>query len=117
MPYLVEFDNYGRSRKPGEAGQGQFWVWGWDEITWFSQQPEAARNDWLCYAWKWVRENDPAGYVQMPGLRCLSGATDGKRFYYVNQPSAATPDGSDQEQTIREIWRRDSVKDSSKSPP
>ena len=29
--YLVEFDNYGRSRRPGEAGQGRFWVWGWDD--------------------------------------------------------------------------------------
>src|SRR6185295_2721384 len=28
LPYLVEFDNYGRSRKPGEAGMGKFWVWG-----------------------------------------------------------------------------------------
>ena len=43
--YLVEFDNYGRSRRPGEASQGRFWIWGWDEITWFSQQPEDARND------------------------------------------------------------------------
>src|SRR5437016_10243417 len=31
LPYLVEFDNYGRSRHPGEAGQGRFCVWGWDE--------------------------------------------------------------------------------------
>lgn len=66
LPYLVEFDNYGRSRKPGEASQGRFWVWGWDEITWFSQQPEPDRNDWLRYAWKWVQETDPEGYVQMP---------------------------------------------------
>lgn len=40
----------------------------------------------------------------MPGMRCLSGATDGKRFYYVNRPSAATPDGFGQERTIRQIW-------------
>src|SRR5256885_5698577 len=33
LPYLVEFDNYGRSRRPGETGQGRFWIWGWDEIT------------------------------------------------------------------------------------
>ena len=64
LPYLAEFDNYGRSRKPGEAGMGRFWVWGWDEITWFSQQPEAYRNQWLRYAWQWVREHDPVGYVQ-----------------------------------------------------
>jgi len=61
LPYLVEFDNYGRSRKPGEAGQGKFWVWGWDEITWFSQQSENYRNEWLRYAWRWVRETRPRG--------------------------------------------------------
>ena len=107
LPYLVEFDNYGRSRNPGEPGQGRFWVWGWDEITWFSQQPENARNDWLRYAWKWVRENDSAGYVQMPGMRIISGAADGKRWYDVNQPSAATPNGFGQEETIRAIWAGD----------
>jgi hypothetical protein len=106
LPYLVEFDNYGRSRRPGEAGMGRFWIWGWDEITWFSQQPESARNDWLQYAWNWVREHDPNGYVQMPGMRIISGAADGKRWYDVNQPGAATPNGFGQEQTIRDIWSR-----------
>jgi hypothetical protein len=100
LPYLVEFDNYGRSRKPGQAGMGQVWVWGWDEITWFSQQPEAYRNEWLAYAWRWIREHDPAGYLEMPGMRCLSGAADGKRWYYVHQAETATPDGFGQEATI-----------------
>jgi len=75
LPFLVEFGNYGRSRMPGEAGMGKFWVWGWDEITWFSQQPEKYRNEWLRYAWRWVREHDPDGYVQMPETwRCVEGA-------------------------------------------
>jgi len=106
LPYLVEFDNYGRSRHPGESGQGRFWVWGWDEITWFAQQPENVRNDWLRYAWNWVREHDPDGYLQMPGMRVISGAADGKRWYDVNQPGAATPNGFGQEQTIRALWSR-----------
>jgi len=106
LPYLVEFDNYGRSRKPGEPNMGRFWVWGWDEITWFSQQPERYRNDWLHYAWNWVREHDPAGYLQMPGFRCLSGAADGKRWYDVNKSSTATPNGFGQEEAVRKIWSR-----------
>ncbi len=107
LPYLVEFDNYGRSKKPGEAGLGRFWVWGWDEITWFAQQPEKERNDWLHYAWTWVREHDPEGYVQMPGTRCLAGAADGNKWYDVNNRSAATPNGFGQEDTIRAIWATD----------
>jgi hypothetical protein len=108
LPYLVEFDNYGRSRRAGEAGQGRFWVWGLDEITWFSQQPESDRNDWLRYAWKWVRETDREGYVQMPGMRIISGGADGKRWYDVHKPSAVTPNGFGQEETIRAIWAADS---------
>lgn len=104
LPYLVEFDNYGRSKSPGEAGMGRYWVWGWDEITWFSQQPENYRNEWLGYASRWIRENDSAGHLQMPGIRCLSGAAGGKRWYYVNQPSAAIPDGFGQEAAIRNLW-------------
>ena len=107
LPFLVEFDNYGRSRQPGQSGMGRFWVWGWDEITWFSQQPEDYRNEWLRYAWQWVHTNDPAGYVQMPGGRCLAGATNGKRWYYANNPSATTPEGFGQEETIRAIWAVD----------
>jgi hypothetical protein len=107
LPYLVEFDNYGHSAQPGQPGMGPFWIWGWDEITWFSQQPAAARNEWLRYAWQWVREHDAAGYLEMPGFRCLSGAADGSVWYDVNQPSPATPSGYGQEDTIRILWSAD----------
>jgi hypothetical protein len=107
LPFLVEFDNYGSSRQPGQPGMGAFWVWGWDEITWFSQLAQNDRNAWLRYAWTWIREHDPAGYLEMPGYRCLSHAADGKRWYYVNEPSMATPEGFGQEQTVREIWLAD----------
>lgn len=106
LPFLVEFDNYGRSRKPGDAGMGLYWVWGWDEITWFSQQPESDRNEWLDYAFRWISENDSAGFLQMPGIRCLSGAANGQRWYYVHRPSSALPEGFGQEDAIRKIWER-----------
>lgn len=111
LPFLVEFDNYGSSSKPGEAGMKPHWVWGWDEITWFAQQPEAARNEWLGYAWKWVRENDPAGYLQMPGIRCLSRGSEGNRWYVVNRPTASNPKNQGQEDAIRRIWAKDGAPD------
>jgi hypothetical protein len=107
LPYLVELDNWGVSSKPGQGGTGCCWVWGYDEITWFAQQPEAYRNEWLHYAWRWVREHDHEGYLEMPGSRCLSGATKGKQWYCANRASAATPDGFGQEETIRAIWAGD----------
>ncbi|MDB6109147.1 MAG: hypothetical protein JWR69_897 [Pedosphaera sp.] len=109
LPFLVEFDNYGHSRQPGQPGQGKFWVWGWDEITWFAEQPEADRNQWLRYASQWVREHDPEGYLEMPGARCLAEAPDGKLWYHVNQPNPAIPDAFNQEPTIRAIWAGDTA--------
>ena len=55
LPYLVELDNYGVSRHPGEPNaKGEFnWVWGYDEITWFAHQPREYRSNWLQYAWDW----------------------------------------------------------------
>ena len=104
LPYLVELDNYGRSRKPGKAGMGVNWTWGWDEITWFSQLGAEQRDQWLGYAWTWVREHDSAGYLQMPGARCLAGALDRKHWYSANRPSEKTPGGFSQEGAIRRIW-------------
>lgn len=104
LPYLVEIDNWGVSKKPGEAGAGGIWVWGYDEISWFAEQPEAYRNEWLKYASEWVRKTDPAGHFQMPGSRTMTSPRDGKRWYYANAKSAATPEGFGQEEAIREIW-------------
>jgi len=117
LPYLVEFDNYGVSKQPGQARAdgGKFnWVWGYDEITWFAQQNKEYRADWLRYAWHWVRTIDPNGYLEMPGSRQITkgrGAAQyysGRRpWYRANNPGAAVPDGMGDEDTIRAIWAAD----------
>ena len=110
LPYLVEIDNWGASRTPGKPGAGGIWVWGYDEITWYAHQPESYRNDWLRYAWDWVKKTDPAGHFQMPGSRTMRSPLDGKRWYYANKPSAAVPEGYNQEEAIRAIWAADPPK-------
>jgi hypothetical protein len=107
LPYLVELDNYGSSHHPGEAGQGQFWVWGYDEISWFAHQSRQYRAQWLRYAWDWVRKNDPNGYLEMPGGRTETSPLDHRRWYYANDPSAAVPEGLGDEDAIRAIWKSD----------
>ncbi|MDB6040383.1 MAG: hypothetical protein JWM99_4224 [Verrucomicrobiales bacterium] len=103
LPYIVEFDNFGK-RNPGKSGSAPF-IWGWDEITWFSLLPEAKRNDWLRYAWKWLKDTDPNGHLEMPGSRVITpGTPDGQRWYWANTRSDACPNGSNTEATIREIW-------------
>jgi hypothetical protein len=58
----------------------------------------------LRYAWKWVRENDPDGYVQMPGSRTIAVRVEGRDWYWASDPSPACPTGFGDEATIREIW-------------
>ncbi|WP_210405677.1 hypothetical protein [Paludisphaera borealis] len=108
LPYLVEIDNWGASKHPGEPKQGSVWVWGYDEITWFAHLTEKDRNEWLRYAWDWVRKTDPNGFLQMPGSRTLRSPLDDQRWYFANTPSPAVPKGYGQEETIRAIWAADS---------
>lgn len=107
LPYLVEIDNWGVSRKPGQPRAGGIWIWGYDEITWFAHQDAEYRSKWLRYAWNWVRETDSNGYLQMPGSRTLSSPLDNLRWYYANKPSASVPDGFADEDAIRAIWAED----------
>ena len=104
LPYLVEIDNWGVSRQPGQAKTGGIWIWGYDEITWLAHQSPEYRAQWLRYAWDWVRRTDANGHLQMPGSRTLAWPVDGKHWYYANRPSPAVPDGFGDEEAIRAIW-------------
>jgi hypothetical protein len=108
VPYLVEIDNWGASRTPGQPRAGGIWVWGYDEITWFAHQSKEYRANWLKYARDWVRTTDPNGHLQMPGSRTMRSPLDGKRWYYANTPSPAVPEGLGDEDAIRAIWAADS---------
>ena len=107
LPYLVELDNWGASKQPGQPRAGGNWVWGYDEITWFAHQSKQYRADWLRYAWNWVRQTDPNGYLEMPGSRTMRSPLDHSSWYYANVPSAAVPDGLGDEEAIRTIWAAD----------
>lgn len=104
LPYLVEFDNFGRSRQPDVADLSSHFVWGWDEISWFALQPGKARNEWLEYARRWIKQNDPAGHLQMPGCRMLSCPNESSGSYRANSRSADCPIGYSQEETIRRLF-------------
>ncbi len=107
LPYLVEFDNWGYSGKGGQS-IGDIWVWGYDEISWFAHQDEEYRNNWLRYAFEWVKEHDTCGHLQMPTRRILAAPTKGNvRMYCANTRSAACPTGFNVEKTIKEIWREE----------
>ena len=116
LPYLVEFDNFGGTRTPGQASQANgpsIFTWGYDEITWFSHQPESYRNKWLRYAWNWLKEHDPNGFLEVPGGRMLTNGPElpgggRQRWYFANTKSPECPQGFSQEETIKAIWQEDS---------
>lgn len=107
LPYLVELDNYGSSSHPGQPGQGADWVWGYDEISWFANQSREYRAQWLRYAWAWLRKTDPDGFLEMPGSRTETSPLNQHLWYSANRPSFAVPDGLNDEETIRAIWKSD----------
>ena len=110
MPYLVEFDNYGRGKKPNVADTTNIFVWGWDEISWFAQQPEEYRNNWLVYAYDWIKKTDPNGHLEMPITRMITCPNETLRSYFANTKSAACPVGYSQEETIKKIWNSQDLK-------
>jgi hypothetical protein len=105
LPYLVEFDNFGMSRTPGEATLDSHFIWGYDEISWFHLLSDEARTAWLKYAYNWLRENDPNGFLQMPAGRVITTPNrEGGRRFRANPPSEKIPNGKNLEATIKEIW-------------
>lgn len=109
LPYLVELDNYGVSRQPGKPRTGGFWVWGYDEISWFASQNKSYRAEWLLYAYDWLRTTDPNGHLEMPGSRTMRSPLNGRNWYSANMPSSAVPDGLGDEAAIQSIWSKDRI--------
>lgn len=104
-PFLVGFDNWGRSDTPGQATPDQDYAWGYDEITWWSKLDKAYREEFLHYIWQWVKSRYPEGWVQMPSRRTLVGET--RYNYSANRQSEACPYGWSDEDTIREIFAQE----------
>jgi hypothetical protein len=113
LPYLVEFDNFGgMMHEPGGHPSRRPFIWGWDEITWFGLLPEKDRDAWLAYAWKWLKQNDPEGHLEMPGSRVMDEGKgiDGPKWFWANTRSPACPGGFNLETVIQAIWRGDEPK-------
>jgi len=104
LPYLVEFDNFGRGREANVASINSIFVWGWDEISWLSLQPEDYRNEFIEYAYQWLKTYDPVGHLEMPGNRGITCPNETSGSYRANTRSEACPIGYSQEETIKKLW-------------
>lgn len=105
LPYLVEFDNFGITDHPGEAG-GDHCPWGYDDISWFYKQPLEYKKEFLRYAWDWLKKTDPAGHLQMPASRGVTLPPPYPRpiCCRVMAPSEEIPFGMGIDGTIMELW-------------
>jgi hypothetical protein len=106
LPFLVEFDNFGRMEQGNVSTIETHFIWGWDEISWFSLQAEAYRNEWLEYAFRWIKKTDPNGHLEMPGNRMITCPNETGGNYRANTRSEACPIGYSQEETIKRLWSK-----------
>lgn len=104
LPYLVEFDNFGVSDHPGKANVKDPFIWGYDDISWFSLKGIEAQEEWLEYAYTWLKLNDNDGYIQMPACRVVTDGKNPKYKYKANIKSDTCPTGTGLETKIKELW-------------
>ena len=107
LPYFVEIDNYGCQPPEYLNTPVDYYPWGYDECSWFAQQPKAYRAEWLQYAHDWIRRNDPAGALEMLGTRgisCYDQTAEGnlrRAVYFIADPAFDDCDA------VCEIWCRE----------
>lgn len=104
LPYIVEFDNFGYRSDYGTANLTDHYVWGYDEITWFYLQSEERRKEWLRYTYHWLKENDPNGFLEMPGARVVSIPKQRGIMSRAVDKSESVPYGMGIADTIAELW-------------
>ena len=103
LPYFVELDNYLDSFPSRNLATS---FWGYDEISWFANQPKSYRQTWLKYAYEWINTTDGVGYLEMPGKRqakVFTGETV-TGYYYNAASKYLDSNGFDDEFAIRAIW-------------
>ncbi len=109
LPYLVELDNYGDDVASLFVPKPNDWrVYGYDEISWYANQPAWYRQEFLEYAYIWVMDDAPGdGFFAMPGQRTARYYDENKNIlswqYYAYDPKNFAQ-GNGDEAFIKEIW-------------
>lgn len=94
-PYLVEFDNWG-IQDCDHSDPSKF-IWGYDEISWFSNQPDEERRAFLKHLNDRVLSFADNGFLAMPGRR-IAYLDGGQRL------DAYSVTAFDDVETIASIW-------------
>ncbi len=105
-PYLVEIDNYGVDE--ARLNKATADIWGYDEITWFTVQPQWYRQEFMEYLTKKVDSYNENGHVAIPGKRwptTFSGTKEGLTTYYAASKAGNVNFFGDLE-FYKNMWKR-----------
>ena len=109
LPYVVELDNYGGVQEIDTVNVPgiDYWPWGFDEISWFANQPKEFRKTFIDSAYQRVRELDDNGFFEMTGSRPAT-------YYYSDTNSTESSWYYalmwDDNTTIKEVWNKYAAK-------
>ena len=89
----------------GKYMKDSFYIWGYDDITWFYLIGLEKRKEFLRYAFNWLSKTDKNGHLQMPCQRIVVQG-GGKKPIIVNARAASEkfPWGLGVVDTIKELW-------------
>ncbi len=90
-PTLLEFDNYGPdpAGTPGVSNGVAFYTWGYDDITWFTMQPDWYREEFLRYVTDYLSSHcldtngDQVYYCMYPVRRVITPVNDLPERLYI----------------------------------
>lgn len=105
LPYVVFFSS-GTSNGKITLNHGDDYVWGYDEISWFSILNRKDKIAFLESQADWVKRKDLVGFLQMPGIVPLFVNTPPYReqLFYCNKKSSRIDKSYNLEKAIRNIW-------------
>ncbi len=97
LPYFVELDNWGGAHEQyQDTVDYAYWPWGYDEISWFANQPLSYQKQWIAYAYQQAQKIDPQCFFEMPGGR-TSWLNTKKDMGYFSASDELL-------QTYRDVW-------------
>ena len=102
-PYLLEFDNWGVNKTLFNKAIDRF---GYDEISWFANQPDWYRREFLQKSIDKLVGLKDNGHLSMPGRRTAYDYAAGEQQDYWMNDAKYAKDGFSDEATIKAIWAK-----------
>lgn len=67
---MLEFDAWDLSPYPGEYRESDYYIWGYDDLSWFYMHSKEERKEILHYLWNFMKENYKGdGFLELPCRR------------------------------------------------